>query len=104
MVSGTRHFSRDWTAVKFNVPFARNTDLEKLRKAAKKIGADMLEEPEFKSQLIEPFKMQGIADVTANPLLVRFKFTSRPGNPNAIRNQALTRLLSTLPELGIELS
>jgi small-conductance mechanosensitive channel len=98
------NFSRDWTAVKFNLPFARNTDLEKLRKAAKKIGADMMEEPEFKAQLIEPFKMQGIADVTNNSLLVRFKFTSRPGNPNAIQNQAVTRLLGVLPELGIELS
>jgi small-conductance mechanosensitive channel len=98
------NFSRDWTAVKFNLPFARNTDLEKLRKAAKQIGAEMLEEPEFKAQLIEPFKMQGIADVTDNALLVRFKFTSRPGNPNVIQNQAVTRLLRILPELGIELS
>jgi small-conductance mechanosensitive channel len=98
------NFSRDWTAVKFNLPFARSTDLETLRKAAKKIGADMLEEPEFKAQLIEPFKMQGIADVTNNALIVRFKFTSRPGNPNAIQNQAVTRLLRALPELGIELS
>jgi hypothetical protein len=48
--------------------------------------------------------MQGIADVTNNALLVRFKFTSRPGNPNAIQNQAVTRLLVALPELGIELS
>ena len=98
------NFSRDWTAVKFNLPFARNTDLEKLRTAAKKIGTDMLEEPEFKAQLIEPFKMQGIADVTNNALVIRFKFTSRPGNPNAIQNQAVTRLLVALPELGIELS
>jgi small-conductance mechanosensitive channel len=98
------NFSRDWTAVKFNLPFARDTDLEKLRKAAKKIGTDMLEEPEFKTQFIEPFKMQGIADVTDNALLVRFKFMSRPGNPTAIQNQAVTRLLRALPELGIKLS
>lgn len=97
------NFSRDWTAVKFTLPFARNTDLEKLRKTAKKIGADMLEEPEFKNQVIEPFKMQGIADVTNSSLLVRFKFTARPGNPTAIQNQAVSRLLSALPELGIEL-
>jgi small-conductance mechanosensitive channel len=98
------NFSRDWTAVKFNLPFARDTDLEKLRKAAKKIGAEMLEEAEFKAQLIEPFKMQGIADVTDNALIVRFKFMSRPGNPNALQNQAITRLLRALPELGIVLS
>jgi len=90
--------------VKFTLPFARNTDLEKLRKAAKKIGSEIAEEPEYKDQLLEPFKMQGIADVTNDALVVRFKFTARPGNPNAIQNQAVTRLLLALPELGIELS
>ena len=39
------NFSRDWITVKFNLRFARDTDLEKLRKAAKKIGADMMEMP-----------------------------------------------------------
>ena len=98
------NFSRDWTAVKFTLPFARDTNLETLRKAAKKIGTEMMEEPEFKAQLIEPFKMQGVADVTDSALIVRFKFTSLPGNPSAIQNQAMTRLLAALPELGIELS
>ena len=39
------NFSRDWITVKFNLRFARDTDIEKLRKAAKKIGADMMEDP-----------------------------------------------------------
>jgi small-conductance mechanosensitive channel len=98
------NFSRDWTAVKFSLPFARETDIEKLRKAAKKIGAEMMEEPEFKADLIAPFKMQGIADITDSAMLVRFKFTAKPGNPSAIQNAAVTRLLRALPELGISLS
>ena len=40
----------------------------KLRKAAKKIGAEMMEEPDFKADLIAPFKMQGIADITDSAL------------------------------------
>ena len=98
------NFSRDWTAVKFSLPFARETDIEKLRKAAKKIGAEMMEEPDFKADLIAPFKMQGIADITDSAMIVRFKFTARPGNPSAIQNAAVTRLLRALPELGISLS
>jgi small-conductance mechanosensitive channel len=97
------NFSRDWTVVKFTLPFARDTDLEKLRKAAKKIGAELMEDPELKSELIEPFKMQGIADVTDNSFIVRFKFMAKPGNPNAIQNKAVTRLLAALPDLGIAL-
>ena len=44
------NFSRDWTTVKFNLRFARDTDIEKLRKTVKKIGADMLEIPSSRTR------------------------------------------------------
>lgn len=96
------NFSRDWITVKFNLRFARDTDIEKLRKAAKKIGQDMLAVPEIKAEILAPFKMQGVADIVDNALLVRFKFTTRPGNPAMIQREAVKRLFNTLPGLGIE--
>jgi small-conductance mechanosensitive channel len=96
------NFSRDWSTVKFNLRFARDTDLEKLRKAAKQIGANMMEIPEIRSEILAPFKMQGVVDITDNALLVRFKFTAKPGNPASIQREAVKRLFGTLPGLGIE--
>jgi small-conductance mechanosensitive channel len=96
------NFSRDWITVKFNLRFARDTDIEQLRKAAKKIGADMMEIPAVKAEILAPFKMQGVADIADNALLVRFKFTARPGNPAMIQREAMKRMFSTLPGLGIE--
>ena len=96
------NFSRDWITVKFNLRFARDTDIEKLRKAAKQIGTDMLEMPEFKDDILAPFKMQGIADITDNAPLVRFKFTAKPGNPAGIQREAVKRMIRTFPEMGIE--
>jgi small-conductance mechanosensitive channel len=96
------NFSRDWLTVKFNLRFARDTDIEKLRKAAKKIGADMLGVPEIKAEVLAPFKMQGVADIVDNALLVRFKFTARPGNPAMIQREAVKRMFNTFPGLGIE--
>ena len=57
------NFSRDWTVVKFNLAFAPGTDVELLRKAVKKIGTDMMEEPAFKPILMQPLKMQGVVDI-----------------------------------------
>lgn len=96
------NFSRDWITVKFNLRFARDTDIEKLRKAAKKIGADMMEVPAIKADILAPFKMQGVADIADNALLVRFKFTAKPGNPAAIQREAVKRMFNTLPAMGIE--
>ena len=75
------NFSRDWISLKFNLRFSRGTDLEKLRKAVKKIGTEMLEIPEFKAEILAPLKMQGVADITDNAMVVRFKLIVKPGNP-----------------------
>ena len=96
------NFSRDWITTKFNLRFARDTDIEKLRKAAKKIGAEIAELPQFKDEILAPFKMQGVADIVDNALLIRFKFTAKPGNPAAIQREAVKRMFGTLPALGIE--
>jgi small-conductance mechanosensitive channel len=96
------NFSRDWITVKFNLRFARDTDIEKLRKAAKKIGQEMLEVPEIKSEILAPFKMQGVADIIDNALLIRFKFTARPGNPAMIQREAVKRMFNVFPGLGLE--
>ena len=96
------NFSRDWITVKFNLRFARDTDIEKLRKASKKIGAEIAELPQFKDEILAPFKMQGVADIIENALLIRFKFTARPGNPAAIQREAVKRMFSVFPGMGIE--
>ena len=96
------NFSRDWITVKFNLRFARDTDIEKLRKVSKKIGTDMLELPEIKAEVLAPFKMQGVADILENALIVRFKFTARPGNPASIQREAIKRMFKVFPENGIE--
>jgi moderate conductance mechanosensitive channel len=96
------NFSRDWITVKFNLRFARDTDIEKLRKTAKKIGQDMLEVPDIKAEILAPFKMQGVADIIDNALLIRFKFTALPGNPAMIQREAMKRMFNSFPALGIE--
>ena len=96
------NFSRDWTTVKFNLAFAINTDVELLRKTVKKIGLEMMSEPQFQKELLQPLKMQGIVDIKDASLIVRFKFTAKPKNPSLIQRTAIRRMFDALPKLGIE--
>jgi len=96
------NFSRDWTTVKFNLAFAINSDVELLRKTVKKIGIDMMNEPQWQKELLQPLKMQGIVDIKDASLIVRFKFTARPKNPSMIQRLAIRRMFDQLPKLGIE--
>jgi small-conductance mechanosensitive channel len=96
------NFSRDWTGVKFNLRLARNTDLEKVRKTVKKIGQEMLEDPETKDEFLEPLKMQGAVDIADNAMIVRFKFTVKPGKPSLVQNRAINRMMAAFGPAGIE--
>jgi small-conductance mechanosensitive channel len=87
------NFSRDWSTVKFNLRFDRDVDLELLRKTTKKIGQEMAEDPKFKDDFLEPLKMQGVADIADNAMIVRFKFTVRPTRPTLIQREAIKRLI-----------
>jgi small-conductance mechanosensitive channel len=96
------NFSRDWCTMKFNLRFARDTDIEKLRKTVKKVGLAMMEEPEFKDEFLQPLKLQGFADVADNALVMRFKFTARPNIPTVVQREAMKRLFPALRAAGIE--
>ncbi|WP_457583615.1 mechanosensitive ion channel family protein [Ensifer canadensis] len=98
------NYSRDWSTVKFELKFEREDDPEKIRKTIKKVGLAMLEDEEFGPEFLVPLKMQGIQDVTENSLVVRLKFTARPGNPSILQREAMKRLLPALREAGLSLA
>jgi len=96
------NFSRDWTTVKFNLRLQHDTDIEKVRKTVKLIGAEMMKDPALAAELIQPLKMQGVADIDPNGLVVRLKFTARPAQPGLIQREALKRITQQFRERGIE--
>jgi hypothetical protein len=68
----------------------------------KKIGLEMMNEPQFQKEMLQPLKMQGIVDIKDASLIVRFKFTARPTNPSLIQRTAIRRMFEGLPKLGIQ--
>jgi small-conductance mechanosensitive channel len=96
------NFSRDWQTVKFNVRLARNADIEKVRKTVKQIGLDMKADPELGKELLMPLKLQGVAEITDNAIVVRLKFTVRPAKPSWVQREALKRIYKVFGEKNIE--
>jgi moderate conductance mechanosensitive channel len=96
------NYSRDWTTVKFNLRLGRDTDLEVLRRTVKKLGQELTLDEEMAAQVIEPLKLQGIAEVADNALIVRLKFTALPANSSWVQRTYLRHLYERLPQNGIE--
>ena len=96
------NFSRDWQTVKFNLRLARDTDIEKVRKTVKQLGQEMLKDPELGKELLQPLKLQGVAEIADSALVVRLKFTVRPLKPSWVQREALKRLHRVFNEKGIK--
>ena len=90
------NLSRDFATIKFNLRLEPGSDIELVRKTAKQVGLAMQENPEIATEVILPLKMQGIAEITDNAVVVRFKFTARPVKPSwisaGVSEAALPRL------------
>jgi moderate conductance mechanosensitive channel len=95
------NYSRDWTTVKFNLRLSRDTDVEVLRRTVKKLGQELTQDEEMAAQVIEPLKLQGIAEVADNALIVRLKFTALPANSSWVQRTYLRHLYERLPAANI---
>ncbi|NIZ60770.1 mechanosensitive ion channel protein MscS [Sedimentitalea sp. CY04] len=96
------NFSRDWVIMKlmFTVPF--DTDPNKVKKIFKKIGAEMMQEPLFKDDFLEPFKSQGVFQFDDVGIVMRGKFMAKPGTQFTIRKEIYNRVRKEFDANGIE--
>ena len=96
------NLSRDFATIKFNLRFEPATDIELVRKTTKQIGVAMQEEnEEMATEVMLPLKLQGIAEVVDNALVLRFKFTTRPVKPSWVQREYLKRMYKEFAEKGI---
>jgi moderate conductance mechanosensitive channel len=92
-VLSVTNYSRDWSVVKFNLHLEPTADIETVRKTIKRVGEELLDDPEIGGEFMQPLKMQGVVDVLQTALIVRCKFTATPSRPTYLQRQALRRLI-----------
>jgi small-conductance mechanosensitive channel len=95
------NFMRGGIVVKFNLEFPYDTDIDKVRKIIKRVGLAMLEDPEFGEDFIRPVKSQGVREITSSVMVIRVKFTAKPGTHFVIRREAYRRITEALAAKGI---
>ncbi len=95
------NYMRGGIVVKFNLEFPYDSDIDKIRKIIKKVGQAMLQDPEFGEDFIRPVKSQGVREITASVMIIRVKFTAKPGTHFVIRREAYRRITEALSAKGI---
>lgn len=100
-IATVKNLSRDWITMKLELRLPYDTDIEKVRKIIKKVGQKMMEDEEMGPNMILPLKSQGVLRVEESALIVRMKFTCKPGEQWVIRREAYRRVKEALEENGI---
>ena len=101
-IATVRNQSRDWVIMKLELRLPYDVDIEKVRKIIKKVGQEMLADEEIGPNMLQPLKSQGVMRVEESALIIRMKFTAKPGEQWIVRRVAYTKVRDALAAAGIE--
>ena len=79
-----------------------DTDVEKLRKMIKKLGQEMLADPELGPKFLQPLKSQGVIQMEDSAMIVRVKFMTRPGDQWGLRTKVFAKIRELFEREGIK--
>ena len=100
-LGAVQNMSRDYVIDKFKLTVTYDSDLEKARKLIKKIGEELMEDPELAGSIIEPMKMQRVDSFGDYGIVLKCKITTKPGEQFMVRRKAFPLIKKLFDENGI---
>ncbi len=97
-----RNTSRDWIihAMEFRLTYDTNIQVKKI---LKKIGEELAADPDYAPDMLQPLKSQGVMATEDSAIVVRAKFTAKPGNTSfMVRRVAYDRIITAFRAAGIK--
>jgi small-conductance mechanosensitive channel len=101
-IDAVANHSRDWAIVKMEFRVTYDTDIAKVKKIFRRIGEDLMKDPELAPGFLQPFKYQGVKAMEETGILLRGKFMAVPGTQFQIRKQVFERVQKAFSEEGIK--
>nr|WP_281720694.1 mechanosensitive ion channel family protein [Nitrosomonas nitrosa] len=101
-IQSISNYTRDWVIEKLEFGLVFGTDPEKVRKLVKKIGQELLANPELAPDILDPLKSQGVQRFADSAIVFRAKVKCRPGRQFTVRREAYRRMQEVFAANGIE--
>jgi len=95
------NYMRGGIVIKLPLEFPYDTDIDLVRKIIKRVGEEMLQDEEFGEDFLQPVKSQGVYAITNSVMVIRVKFTAKPGKQFLIKREAFRRITEALNAKGI---
>jgi len=98
-----RNTSRDWIIHVMEFRLTYDTNIQTVKKIMKKIGEELAADPDYANDMLQPLKSQGVLATEDSAIVVRAKFTARPGgNSFVIRRVAYDKIIKAFRAAGIK--
>jgi small-conductance mechanosensitive channel len=101
-LGAVQNMSRDWVIDKFMIRVPFDTDIQKVKKLVKGIGAELKADPELAPEILETVKMKGVEEIGDFGIQLSFAFMAKPGHQSVVRRRAYTMIRQAFIENGIE--
>lgn len=95
------NYSRDWVIMKLPLRLTYDTDPEKVRKLIKKVGQDLLADPDIGHMFLDPLKSQGVYQMEDSAMIIRVKFMTKPGDQFLVRKRVYAEIRDLFAREGI---
>ncbi len=95
------NYNRGGAVVKFNLSLPYDTKIEQVRKIIKKVGQQLMDDPELGPDIISPIKSMGVKTVVDSVMTFRVRFTARFGRQGIIQRKAFELIADALAKKGI---
>ena len=102
VLGAVQNMSRDWVIDKFLIRVPFDTDVKKVKKLLKGIGAELKEDPELAPYIIETVKMKGVEQFGDFGMELSFAFMAKPGQQSVVRRRAYTMIRDAFAANGID--
>jgi len=96
------NYSRDWVIMKLPLRVTYDTDVERVRKLIKKLGQELLQDPDIGDKFMQPVKSQGVIQMDDSAMIIRVKFMTRPGDQWVIRKKVYAAIRELFEREGIK--
>jgi small-conductance mechanosensitive channel len=98
-----RNTSRDWMIQVMEFRLTYDTNINEVKKILKKIGDELSADPDYAADMLTPLKSQGVMAAEDSAIVVRAKFTAKPGNTAwMVRRVAYSKIISAFRAAGIK--
>ena len=102
VLGAVQNMSRDWAIDKFMIRVPFDTDIAKVKKLVKGVGAELMEDPEVSPYIMETVKMKGVEEIGDFGIQLSFAFMTKPGYQSYVRRRAYTAIREAFMANGIE--